>query len=124
MVSLLLIKNKNNRNIIDNVKSIDRVEFLEQIYRTIEDLLVNLFKNPNNINIVTKLNNVNKKILERNNLNNNVIVVREIYKLFTIQNILYKKLYQDLLNKMCEQQLNELAKKFAILVNNKDYLKQ
>lgn len=45
------IKSKNNRNVIKDVKSIDRTKFFKKVYKSIKDSLANQFKNFNNIDI-------------------------------------------------------------------------
>ncbi len=80
--------------------SINRLELLERIYKEIEDLLVDLFKNFDDTSIQAKLNNKNKKIATKNKINNiktseynNVLIdIKTISKFFVRQNVLYKEL--------------------------------
>lgn len=109
-----------------NVESIDRLKFLEQIYESIEDLLVDFFKKLNDIDIQIKLKNVNDEITKKNDFNqttSDVIIYKKMFRFFTLRNALHERLHQDSLNEKCLKQLNEVAKNFARFVNHNDYSK-
>lgn len=93
-------KDKTKFDNIKSIVSINRLELLERIYKEIEDLLVDLFKNFDDTSIQAKLNNKNKKIATKNKINNiktseynNVLIdIKTISKFFVRQNVLYKEL--------------------------------
>lgn len=110
--------------------SISRSKVLERIYNKIEDLLANLFKIFNNIDIQVKLNNKNKKIATRNKVDNIktnkldkiFIDIKIIFEFFVRQNVLYKKLARDFKDRVIYKNLlNKLAKENYILLDNNDY---
>lgn len=83
-----------------SIVSIDRSKLLERIYEKIKDLLANLFKNLDNTSIQIKLNDKNKKIVARNEINNIktnecdkiLIDVKTIFEFFVRRNVLHKEL--------------------------------
>jgi len=114
-----------------NIVSIDRSKLLERIYEEAEDLLANLFKNPDDTDIQAKLNDKNKKIATRNEIDNiktnerdeALIDVKTISEFFVRRNALHKELAQSLKDHvMYESLLEKLAEEFASFIDENDYL--
>lgn len=114
----------DDREPMEGVESNDRSEFLEQIYGSVEDLLADFSKKPDDIGIQAKLESVNGEIAKRNDLDGTaggVINYKEMSRLFALRNALHGRLNQDPSDEKCVEQLNEVAEDFARFVRSNGY---